>query len=68
MPGYQHHIFKNSKLSNEQEDKIIVPIYKGTKKPNWNSRKFYGKLKKISGDVVLSNFFSIKKKYQLYRN
>ena len=64
MPGVSASTY--SKIRNsliEQEDKIIVPLYKGTKgNPIGIPRKFYGKLKKISGDVGFKQLFSQLKK------
>lgn len=64
MPGVS--VSTYSKIRNsliEQEDKIIVPLYKGKKgNPIGIPRKFYGKLKKISGDVGFKQLFSQLKK------
>ena len=64
MPGVSTSTY--SKIRNsliEQEDKIIVPLYKGIKgNPIGIPRKFYGKLKKISGDVGFKQLFSQLKK------
>jgi len=64
MPGVSASTY--SKIRNsliEQKDKIIVPLYKGTKrKPIGIPRKFYGKLKKIAGDEGFKQLFSQLKK------
>ena len=64
MPGVSASTY--SKIRNsliEQEDKIIVPLYKGKKgNPIGIPRKFYGKLKKISGDEGFKQLFSQLKK------
>ena len=64
MPGVSASTY--SKIRNclsEQEDKIIIPIYKGTKgNPIGIPRKFYGKLKTLSGDVGFKQLFSQLKK------
>ena len=64
MPGVSASTY--SKIRNtliEQEDKIIVPLYKGTKgNPIGIPRKFYGKLKNISGDLGFKQLFSQLKK------
>ena len=64
MPGVSASTYSKIRNSlSEQEDKIIVPIYKGTKgNPIGIPRKFYGKLKKISGDVGFKQLFSQLKK------
>ena len=64
MPGVSESTYSKIRNSlSEQEDKIIVPIYKGTKgNPIGIPRKFYGKLKKISGDVGFKQLFSQLKK------
>ena len=64
MPGVSASTY--SKIRNsliEQKDKIIVPLYKGTKgNPIGIPRKFYGKLKTLSGDVGFKQLFSQLKK------
>jgi len=64
MPGVSASTY--SKIRNsliEQEDKIIVPLYKGTKgNPIGIPKKFYGILKKISGDKGFKQLFSQLKK------
>tara|TARA_B100001287_G_scaffold276413_1_gene287148 strand:+ start:1928 stop:2521 length:594 start_codon:yes stop_codon:yes gene_type:complete len=64
MPGVSASTY--SKIRNsliEQEDKIIIPIYKGTMgNPIGIPRKFYGKLKTLSGDVGFKQLFSQLKK------
>ena len=64
MPGVSASTYSKIRNSlSEQEDKIIVPIYKGTKgNPIGIPRKFYGKLKKISGDVGFKQLFAQLKK------
>lgn len=60
MPGVSASTY--SKIRNslcEQEDKIIIPLYKGTKgNPIGIPRKFYSKLKTLSGDVGFKQLFS----------
>ena len=64
MPGIS--VSTYSKIRNslsEQDDKIIVPLYKGTNgNPIGIPRKFYGKLKTLSGDVGFKQLFSQLKK------
>jgi len=64
MPGVSASTYSKIRNSlSEQKDKIIVPIYKGTKgNPIGIPRKFYGKLKKISGDEGFKQLFSQLKK------
>jgi len=64
MPGVSASTYSKIRNSlSEQEDKIIVPLYKGKKgNPIGIPRKFYGKLKKISGDVGFMQLFSQLKK------
>ena len=64
MPGVSASTYAKIRNSlSEQEDKIIVPIYKGTKgNPIGIPKKFYGKLKKISGDEGFKQLFSQLKK------
>ena len=64
MPGVSASTYAKIRNSlSEQEDKIIVPIYKGAKgNPIGIPRKFYGKLKNISGDVGFKQLFSQLKK------
>ena len=64
MPGVSASTYAKIRNSlSEQEDKIIVPIYKGAKgNPIGIPRKFYEKLKKISGDVGFKQLFAQLKK------
>ena len=64
MPGVSASTYSKIRNSlSEQEDKIIVPLYKGKKgNPIGIPRKFYGKLKKISGDLGFKQLFSQLKK------
>jgi len=64
MPGVSASTYSKIRNSlSEQEDKIIVPLYKGKKgNPIGIPRKFYGKLKKISGDEGFKQLFSQLKK------
>jgi molybdenum cofactor cytidylyltransferase len=60
MPGVSASTY--SKIRNslcEQEDKIIIPLYKGIKgNPIGIPRKFYSELKTLSGDVGFKQLFS----------
>ena len=64
MPGVSASTYSKIRNSlSEQENKIIVPVYKGTSgNPIGIPRKFYGKLKKISGDLGFKQLFSQLKK------
>ena len=64
MPGVSASTYSKIRNSlSEQEDKIIIPIYNGTMgNPIGIPRKFYGKLKKISGDEGFKQLFSQLKK------
>lgn len=65
MPGISSSTYTKIRNSlSEQGDKIIVPLYKGTEgNPIGIPRKFYGKLKTLSGDVGFKQLF-----YQLKKN
>ena len=60
MPGVSASTY--SKIRNslcEQENKIIIPLYNGTKgNPIGIPRKFYGELKTLTGDVGFKQLFS----------
>ena len=64
MPGISASTYSKIRNSlSEQEDKIIIPIYNGTMgNPIGIPRKFYGKLKTLSGDVGFKQLFSQLKK------
>ena len=59
MPGMSASTYSKIRNSlSEQEDKIIIPIYNGTMgNPIGIPRKFYGKLKTLSGDVGFKQLF-----------
>ena len=64
MPGISASTYSKIRNSlSEQEDKIIIPIYNGAMgNPIGIPRKFYGKLKTLSGDVGFKQLFSQLKK------